>query len=257
MNLYRISNNSNDDEILILSNSLEKAIEHIPQMYHQNGDNNPIVLDYFGLLNCNITLPAFTKKYWIEIFDQDGPVLSVYSGDRSMYGGFGLNQQFIDLMKNKYQIKYDVSSYIPNELKQMAKQNLIADTLVLCHGRQGRKILNLDYKKAWFVDPLEKQQADIAIGYEDIPLNLLPKFKYVMQIFCPGGFDVVYLIDIFEFAYKVLVNGGILIIPFDQDRQIFEQLNNYATTHGWRLLNGTFKLELENFTKPALHFQKI
>ena len=180
-----------------------------------------------------------------------------------------IRNEFINLMFEKYGIEYkqrNIRDIIPSELQEMAENNKIGEILFICHGRDGVKI-NIDYNISWFIDPDYNQNADIKLQIEDIPVNLIPKFKFdeeqssslnseklcfskfLLPVYCGIKPEI-----IFTFAKNVLATNGVLAMPVTTVTNI---IKNYASSNNWQLLDNTTILNIGDRDTEIKYFKYI
>jgi hypothetical protein len=120
---------------------------------------------------------------------------------------------------------------VPEKLSRLVRAN----DLVVCHGRANDKIemSGFDAEGAWYLDADPMAKPDIQLCFQKLPLHLVPKFTCVMFVYGP----VTILQQFFEFADKILVPTGKIVIPSrgETAARYIEQ----AVSCGWKLVEVT------------------
>ena len=85
--------------------------------------------------------------------------------------GYNVEDKAIEILKQLGGIYMEFE--LPVKLKYMKEHGQIGDTLVICHGRNDRKIemAGFNPETAWYVDKMPHENPDLIIKFEDLPIN--------------------------------------------------------------------------------------
>lgn len=231
MYIYLINNYYINSKLAIIANDLYELFNLILK---QEGLDNPIAEDLYKVINHNMSINDFLADNDIEEFSLDKNTILFNDIPNKFFDifpqGYNVDDQAIEILKQLGGIY--IQFQLPEKLKYMKEHGEIGDTLVICHGRNDRKIEmeGFNSKTAWYVDRSPHENPDLRIEFEDLPINEMPKFHNVMFIFCPINYSY---IDYFEFAKKILISGGNLIIVLTLNQ--FDKLNKINSSENIKL----------------------